>query len=300
MQEHAPTGLKLDIACGQRKSPGFCGVDIWEGADIICNLEQFPWPFADDSVDEIFCSHYIEHVPDLVSFANELHRIMKVGAKAVITAPYYSSIRAWQDPTHVRPISENTFLYFNSQWRLLNKLDHYPIVSDFDFQVFIVYNPDWEGKPDEELRFAAKHYINVIDDIRVILTKRPSLAEGPVHWSRLAYECWDEGRLEEAVACCRELVGIGAATAEIHLMIADFALRQERYDTALVSFRDALALEGTSLQAHAGVLRSLIGLGRNQEAAQYLVSVREQDPEGAEMLDLLVEGFPSAAEAGDA
>src|SRR6185369_2289998 len=125
--ENEKVKVRLDIACGKSKKQGFTGVDIWQGADIVVDLEKYPWPFEDNSVDEVYCSHYIEHVPDLISFANELNRIMKVGAKAEIIAPYYSSIRAWQDPTHLRAISENTFLYFNKKWRIINKLDHYPI-----------------------------------------------------------------------------------------------------------------------------------------------------------------------------
>lgn len=45
-------------------------------------------------------------------------------AKATILAPYYTSMRCWQDPTHTRAISEASFLYFNKDWRVQNKLDH--------------------------------------------------------------------------------------------------------------------------------------------------------------------------------
>lgn len=34
--------IKLDIACGKNKKPGFIGVDLWEGADIVADLEKFP------------------------------------------------------------------------------------------------------------------------------------------------------------------------------------------------------------------------------------------------------------------
>ncbi|MBP7119294.1 hypothetical protein KBA63_04375, partial [Candidatus Woesebacteria bacterium] len=53
--------FRLDIACGQNKTPGFFGVDIapGEGVDVVWDLEQFPWPFPDNSVDEAVCNHYI-------------------------------------------------------------------------------------------------------------------------------------------------------------------------------------------------------------------------------------------------
>ncbi len=125
--------LKLDIACGNNKKEGFTGVDIAEETqcDWICNLNYYPWQYKeivlrhesgiqhkglqkieDSSVGEIFCSHYIEHVKDLRKFAAEIYRILIPGGRVTFVAPYYSSIRAMQDPTHVNFISEATFLYW--------------------------------------------------------------------------------------------------------------------------------------------------------------------------------------------
>lgn len=166
--------IKVNIACGQQKQDGYIGIDKIKtpAVDIVHDLDIFSWPFEDSSVDEVVCSHYIEHTKDLIKFMDELCRIMKVGAKATIIAPYYSSIRCWQDPTHVRAISEYTFLYFNKKWREDNKLDHYGIVSDFDFVYGYSLDPAWANRSEEARVFAMKHYWNVISDIHVTLTKR--------------------------------------------------------------------------------------------------------------------------------
>ena len=166
--------IKVNIACGQIKMDGYIGIDKvkTEAADIVQDLETYPWPLEDDSVDEILCSHYVEHTKDLIQFIDEMHRIMKKGAKATIIAPYYASMRAIQDPTHVRSICESTFLYFNKGWRDVNKLDHYGIKSDFDFTYGYQVSPEWTTRSEEARVFAMKHYINVINDIHVILTKR--------------------------------------------------------------------------------------------------------------------------------
>lgn len=166
--------LKLDLACGQNKRAGFTGVDIakGKGVDIVHNLEKYPWPFKANSVDEVNISHYIEHVHDLVKFMNELYRVMKPGAQCSVVAPYYSSMRAWQDPTHVRAISEASFLYFNKEWRQNNRLDHYKIAADFDFSYGYALNPEWQNRSEESRAFAIQHYINVVSDIQVVLTKR--------------------------------------------------------------------------------------------------------------------------------
>ena len=169
-----PTPLKLDIACGQNKMPGYFGVDIAkaEGIDLTYDLEQFPWPFADKSVDEAVCNHYIEHTKDIIKFMDELYRILKPGAKALIRAPYYNSVRGWQDPTHTRLISEATFLYYNKDWRTQNKLDHYPIHCDFDYNFGYDFTPDWAMRSEEAKAFALRHYTNVVSDIQVILIKK--------------------------------------------------------------------------------------------------------------------------------
>lgn len=149
------------------------GVDIAPGPDVdfVWDLEKFPWePFQDNSVEEVHCSHYIEHTPDLMKFMDEIWRICSDGAKVTFVAPYYSSIRAWQDPTHKRAISEATFLYFNKGWRDANKLDHYPIKSNFNGEKMVLFfNPPWDKKTEEARAFAAQHYWNVISDIVVEL-----------------------------------------------------------------------------------------------------------------------------------
>ena len=166
--------MKLDIACGQNKQEGFTGVDIvaCEGVDVVHNLEQYPWPFENESVDEAFCSHYVEHTVCLMKFMDEVYRILKPGGKLTVVSPYYNSIRCWQDPTHTRAISEASFLYFNKDWRVQNKLDHYPINCDFDFTYGYSLTPDWASRSEEARNFAIRHYMNVVSDIHVNLTKK--------------------------------------------------------------------------------------------------------------------------------
>lgn len=173
------TALKLDLACGQRKREGFTGVDKIkvDGVDVVWDLEKFPYPFEADSVDEINCAHYIEHTSDLIAFMQEIYRILKVGGQCTIVAPYYSSMRAWQDPTHRRAISEATFLYFNKAWREQNKLDHYGITADFDFTYGYVLTPEFANRSEDTRTWAVLHYINVVADIHIVLTKRASDVE---------------------------------------------------------------------------------------------------------------------------
>ena len=173
--------VRVNLACGQTKEDGWIGVDLvaCPGVDVVHDLNAFPWPFDDCSVDEAFVSHYVEHIPleargggdGLIAFMNELYRVLKPGAKCTIVAPYYTSIRCWQDPTHRRAISEATFLYFNKQWLITNKLDHYPIRADFEFQFGYLMRQDWAARSDEAKTFAIQHYSNAVNDLQVTLTK---------------------------------------------------------------------------------------------------------------------------------
>lgn len=276
--------VKLDIACGKNKKNGFTGVDIWKGADIVVDLKKFPWPFEDNSVDEIFCSHYIEHTPDLISFANELYRIMKPGAKAEIIAPYYSSIRAWQDPTHLRAISENTFLYFNKEWRTINKLDHYPITANFDFESSYILSPEWQGKATDEVEFAIKHYINVISDIRTILTKRVSFTGDVELLMKKAEDHWEEGNQDEAAIICSEIISSGVEAVEIYLMLAEYTYKSGSADEAVELFNKVISFDEDSVQAHMGLLRSLNKAGRQGDTLAHLKRIDIQNQELATLL----------------
>lgn len=150
---HDPVTRKLDLACGQNCRAGFEGVDRWSGAAHVVNLFRFPWPFADSSVAELHCSHFIEHIPmievdpagtpvpfgegvDLFfRFFDECHRILVPGGWMEVITPCARNDRAFQDPTHRRFIVAQTFLYLAKEFRVINKLDHYGGTCDFGITV---------------------------------------------------------------------------------------------------------------------------------------------------------------------
>jgi predicted SAM-dependent methyltransferase len=176
--------LKIDLASGNNKREGFFGIDIatCKGVDCVMDLSKYPWDIKSNSVEEINCSHYIEHIPHdiknpndsrdgLIQFMNELYRIMKVGGKATITAPYYTSIRAFGDPTHVRYIGEWSFLYFNQEWLKANNLEHYGIEANFDIKYSYYITNELTLKSEEVRNKAFKNDWNAIDDIIVEMIK---------------------------------------------------------------------------------------------------------------------------------
>lgn len=117
--------LRLDLGAGKNKKPGFLGVDSlkFDGVDVVHDLRTTPWPWADNSVDEAHCSHFLEHLTNFgganerVKFFNELYRVLKPGAGCQIIIPHWSSNRYYGDPTHKEPFSEMGFYYLSREWR---------------------------------------------------------------------------------------------------------------------------------------------------------------------------------------
>tara|TARA_R110000868_G_scaffold220418_4_gene471639 strand:- start:5945 stop:6508 length:564 start_codon:yes stop_codon:yes gene_type:complete len=142
LEEVATPLLKLDIGCGKSKKEGFHGVDsiAFEGVDTVLDVSAGTWPWADASVEEVHCSHFVEHLTatQRCHFVNELHRVLVKGGKATIIVPHWASNRAYGDPTHQwPPVSEMWFYYLNKDWRATNAphtdIAHNPTGFSCDF-----------------------------------------------------------------------------------------------------------------------------------------------------------------------
>lgn len=106
----------LDVGCGRNKVSGAVGLDRIPvpGVEVVHDLEIFPYPLEDNSFDEIYARHVIEHVASVSGFLDELHRIAKPGARLYINTPHYSYSNSWRDPTHRWHFSCYSFEYFEA------------------------------------------------------------------------------------------------------------------------------------------------------------------------------------------
>jgi len=178
--------LKLDLGCGQSCREGFQGVDIVPGKGVkyVVNLMKFPWPFKDNSCEQLYSCHFVEHLapvfispkgeyklaadsPDdqdlLFRFFDECWRILIPKGKMMVVVPACGSDRAFQDPTHRRFIASNTFLYLSGQWREQQKLDHYNVKCRFSQTVDAIPVEPQSRVPEVQRRMSL-HYRNYISD----------------------------------------------------------------------------------------------------------------------------------------
>ena len=184
--------LKLNLGCGSRKMAGFVNVDCFAACqpDLVVNLEETPWPWGDDSVDEIKLIHVLEHLgQDTATFlaiVKEMYRVCRDGARIEIVVPHPRSDNYLSDPTHVRPVTAPTLQLFdqrlNRQWAAMGAANT-PLgqICGVDFVLESGVNelePEWyqkriSGEIDEaELNFAVRHYNNVVAQTVFVLRVR--------------------------------------------------------------------------------------------------------------------------------
>lgn len=157
--------------------PGWINIDKIDMPQVqeVIDLFRFPWirssngtPFNDNTIDEIWCSHLIEHIPHEVKLARglppviaqewqnivdsydgffvffkEVYRILKPGGLIHLRFPYAVNYPALCDPTHTRYVTMGTLGYLKAQ----NPEDpfdynvgvHFEIIG----QVMMRFTEDW-------------------------------------------------------------------------------------------------------------------------------------------------------------
>jgi len=110
--------MQLVVGCGpnwpKRPNDVFLDIRPFDGVDVIHNLDQCPWPFNENTFDEISAIHVVEHLQNLLDFMDECHRILKPGGALYIETPEAGANPDLQfaDPTHVRCYRKHTFVNY--------------------------------------------------------------------------------------------------------------------------------------------------------------------------------------------
>lgn len=147
--------MKLDLASGKHPKPGFKTVDVSPllKPDYVIDLVSgAAWPWARDSIDELHCSHFIEHIPAeevatygevganvqrgfrqdaLFFFFDQAFRVIKPGGVFTVAWPSLKSSAAFQDPTHRRFLPLEFMHYLSRAGREAMGVDHYNVVCNW-------------------------------------------------------------------------------------------------------------------------------------------------------------------------
>lgn len=130
---------RINLGSGKDYQQGWLNIDVLERAepDLVLDLSAplvlplevatpgaGPVLLAEGSIDVIHANNVLEHVPDLASLMGNCLRLLKEGGIFEIEVPYERAKSAWQDPTHVRAMNENSWVYYTDWFWYLGWFEH--------------------------------------------------------------------------------------------------------------------------------------------------------------------------------
>jgi SAM-dependent methyltransferase len=169
--------IKLNLGCGKDVRVGdddeWINIDSgWQEGmdpdrDLVIDLDEtgLKLPIEDGTVDEIFCSHIVEHLGNVLGLVEELWRVSVDGGVMVVRCPHGGSDDAWEDPTHVRALFPGSFLAWGQPyyWR-----SDYGYRGDWKIdRVMLFIGPEWLEESDADVRAAIMSMRNVVREMVV-------------------------------------------------------------------------------------------------------------------------------------
>jgi len=106
--------VTVELGCGPRKRyQGSIGIDAidFENVDIVADAAEALRAFPAGSVDLVTSSHFLEHVPDVGQFIDEMVRVVRPGGRIEVVVPHFAHPYFSSDPTHRHRFGLYTFSY---------------------------------------------------------------------------------------------------------------------------------------------------------------------------------------------
>ena len=181
--------MKLNLGCGKDYIDDWVNVDFYDDSkcDVKHNLEEFPWPWDDDSVSEIYICHTLEHLgADWKVYIKILQEMYRVCEDATIINVRVPSPWHWNytsDPSHVRPVTPDGLNLFSKE-HCQKCIDEgmgetpFAILYDVDLRphdVVWIYDQYWQNILDKEevqrSRIEVLHFMyrNVVAEFQIPL-----------------------------------------------------------------------------------------------------------------------------------
>ena len=130
---------EINLGSGKDYKPGWLNLDVLDRAepDLVLDLGRplelpltCPTRFggtvqlAAGSVKRFYANNVLEHVPDLPLLMSNVLALLAEGGEFEIEVPYEKAPTAWQDPTHLRAMNENSWLYYTDWFWYLGWFEH--------------------------------------------------------------------------------------------------------------------------------------------------------------------------------
>lgn len=171
--------MKLNLGCGHKILPGYINADIaiLPGTQVIFDLRQYPYPFKDNSFDEIKAISVLEHLPDTVETIEEIYRVAAEDCLVFLQVPFWNSRFFPIDPTHQKGFHFETFDFFDPS-RESYKIRPYYTKAKFKIERIgyvhflhsTSYGAHWYGKLFQcLLRYISSYLCNIILELKVEL-----------------------------------------------------------------------------------------------------------------------------------
>ncbi|MBL0092990.1 MAG: hypothetical protein IPP50_11860 [Piscinibacter sp.] len=135
---------RINLGSGRDYKAGWLNLDVLERAapDLLLDLSKpltLPFETASPtagavrleagSVQAINANNVLEHVADLPTLMGNCLALLAEGGEFHIEVPYEHAPTAWQDPTHVRAMNENSWLYYTEWFWYLGWFEHRFVVT---------------------------------------------------------------------------------------------------------------------------------------------------------------------------
>jgi ubiquinone/menaquinone biosynthesis C-methylase UbiE len=130
-QGKATHPVRLDLGCGERKFPETAvGIDLSDHAcvDVVGDVFDVLARLPDSSVDQVFSSHFFEHLADVRRLLEECERVIKPGGEISVIVPHHSNPFFYSDPTHRTFFGLYTFAYYAESGIFRREVPRYSLV----------------------------------------------------------------------------------------------------------------------------------------------------------------------------
>lgn len=130
---------QINLGSGKDYKLGWLNIDVLARAqpDVVLDLSQplslpmhidspllGPINLTPGSISMIYANNVLEHVPDLPQLMTNCLDLLSAGGVMHLEVPYEGAPTAWQDPTHVRAMNENSWLYYTDWFWYLGWFEH--------------------------------------------------------------------------------------------------------------------------------------------------------------------------------